>query len=308
MEPPGNFYAKEPSSGLKFTRSVICLGKGNLFSMLSIRNLSFSYQPANPKVPAALAGVDLEIHQGEFIAIVGHNGSGKSTLAKHLNVLLQPTGGEVRIGELDTRMREHVWPIRSRVGMVFQNPDNQIVATVVEDDVAFGPENLGLDPQEIQARVDDSLMHTGLTDLRASAPHTLSGGQKQRVAIAGVLAMRGDVIVLDEPTALLDPQSRCELVSSLHRLNREEGLTVVLITHYMEEAIAADRVVVMDQGKIVLQGTPRQVFAQTDRLRELGLDVPAATQLAAELLANGFDIPGDCLSVEEVVDALCRLV
>jgi len=275
--------------------------------MICIKNLSFSYQPGNTQVPAALAGVSLDILPGEFVVIVGHNGSGKSTLAKHLNVLLKPTGGEVRIGELDTRIPECLWPVRRRVGMVFQNPDNQIVATVVEDDVAFGPENLGLEQEEIQLRVDQSLAAMGLTDIKASAPHTLSGGQKQRVAIAGVLAMRCDVIVLDEPTALLDPQSRRELLSSLHRINREDGLTVILITHYMEEAIDADRVIVMDQGRIVLQGTPRQVFAQVDRLRELSLDVPMATQLAVELMNCGFDVPGDCLSEEEVVDALCRL-
>ncbi|MHB1651603.1 MAG: energy-coupling factor transporter ATPase [Desulfitobacteriaceae bacterium] len=276
--------------------------------LISIKDVHFSYQPQAGGIVPALSGVNLEIEPGEFVVIVGHNGSGKSTLAKHLNVLNKPTSGDVWIGEMNTKTVEHLWPIRSYVGMVFQNPDNQIVSTVVEDDVAFGPENLGIEPSKIQEYVNESLEIMHLTDIRDSAPHMLSGGQKQRVAIAGVLAMRCKIIVLDEPTALLDPDSRKEVLDSLHRINREEKLTVILITHYMEEAIGADRMIVMDGGKIVLQGTPRQVFAQVDKIRALSLDVPMATQIAAELYARGYDVPPDCLSEEEVVDAICRLL
>lgn len=276
--------------------------------MIKIKDLHFSYQPQAGGTVPALSGVDLEIKPGEFVVIVGHNGSGKSTLAKHLNVLNQPTSGEVWVNEMNTKVEANLWPIRRYVGMVFQNPDNQIVSTVVEDDVAFGPENLGIDPKKIQEYVDESLEIMHLTDIRDHAPHMLSGGQKQRVAIAGVLAMRCQIIVLDEPTAVLDPDSRREVLESLHRINREEKLTVVLITHYMEEAIGADRIVVMDAGKVVLQGTPREVFAQADKIRALSLDVPMATQVAAELYARGYDIPPDCLSEEEVVDAICRLL
>ena len=276
--------------------------------MLKIKDLHFSYQPEAGGAVPALADINLEINPGEFVVIVGHNGSGKSTLAKHLNVLHTPTSGEVWINGMNTKVEANLWPIRGFVGMVFQNPDNQIVSTVVEDDVAFGPENLGMPPDKIQQYVDESLEIMHLTDIRDSAPHMLSGGQKQRVAIAGVLAMRCQIIVLDEPTALLDPDSRREVLESLHRINREEKLTVVLITHYMEEAIGADRIVVMDGGKVVLQGTPREVFAQVDKIRALSLDVPIATQIAAELYARGYDIPPDCLTEEEVVDAICRLL
>lgn len=276
--------------------------------MITIKDLSFSYQPQSGGIVPALSGVNLEIKPGEFVVIVGHNGSGKSTLAKHLNVLNQPTTGDVLIRDMNTKETKNLWPIRMQVGMVFQNPDNQIVSTVVEDDVAFGPENLGVEPALIQQYVDESLEIMHLTDIKDSAPHMLSGGQKQRVAIAGVLAMRCKVIVLDEPTALLDPDSRKEVLESLHRINREEKLTVILITHYMEEAIGADRIIVMDGGQIVMQGTPREVFAQVDRIRALSLDVPIATQIAFELYALGYDIPPDCLSEEEVVDAICRLL
>lgn len=274
--------------------------------MIKLEDVDFSYQPQAGGIVPALSGVNLEIKPGAFVVIVGHNGSGKSTLAKHLNVLNKPTSGEVWVNELNTKAEANLWPIRSYVGMVFQNPDNQIVSTVVEDDVAFGPENLGVDPANIQKYVDESLEIMHLTDIRDSAPHMLSGGQKQRVAIAGVLAMRCQIIVLDEPTALLDPDSRREVLESLHRINREEKLTVVLITHYMEEAIGADRIVVMDGGKVVLQGTPREVFAQVDKIRALSLDVPMVTQIAADLYARGYDVPQDCLSEEEVVDAICR--
>lgn len=276
--------------------------------MIKIEDLHFSYQPQAGGIVPALSGVNLEIKPGEFVVIVGHNGSGKSTLAKHLNVLNKPTSGEVWINEMNTKVEANLWPIRGYVGMVFQNPDNQIVSTVVEDDVAFGPENLGIDPAVIQKYVDESLEIMHLTDIRDKAPHMLSGGQKQRVAIAGVLAMRCQIIVLDEPTALLDPDSRHDVLESLHRINQEEKLTVVLITHYMEEAIEADRIVVMDEGKVVLQGAPREVFAQVDKIRALSLDVPMATQIAAELYARGYDVPPDCLSEKEVVDAICRLL
>jgi energy-coupling factor transport system ATP-binding protein len=253
----------------------------------------------------ALDAVDLEVAAGEFVAIVGANGSGKSTLAKHLNALLLPTEGEVRVAGLDTREPAAVWEVRRMVGMVFQNPDNQIVATVVEEDVAFGPENLGVESAAIRARVKEALSMVGMTELHSRAPHLLSGGQKQRVAIAGVLAMRPRCLVLDEATSMLDPSGRDEVLNTIRRLNRDEGLTVVHITHFMEEAATADRVVVMDRGRVVLQGSPRTVFAQARRLERIGLDVPPITALAGILAAAGLPISADRLTVEEVVDALC---
>ncbi|HBN96850.1 MAG TPA: energy-coupling factor transporter ATPase [Firmicutes bacterium] len=254
---------------------------------------------------AALQDVNLEIFEGEFAAVLGHNGSGKSTLAKHVNALLSPTSGQVVVAGLDTSDQEKVWEIRQKVGMVFQNPDNQLVATTVEEDVAFGPENLGIPSAEIQRRVTESLKTVDMLSYRLHSPHQLSGGQKQRVAIAGVISMLPKCIVLDEPTAMLDPEGRNEVMSTIHRLNREEGITVLHITHHMDEVIGADRVIVMDEGRIVLQGTPREVFSQVDLMRSLHLDVPQVTDLAERLRNRGYSIPQGTLTVNEMVMLLC---
>jgi energy-coupling factor transport system ATP-binding protein len=253
----------------------------------------------------ALKTVDLKIRPGEFVAVIGHNGSGKSTLAKHLNAILLPDDGAVRINGMDTRKPEHLWEIRRQVGMVFQNPDNQLIATLVEDDVAFGPENLGIEPVQICHLVNEALASVGMNDFRKKAPHLLSGGQKQRVAIAGIIAMKPNVLVLDEPTAMLDPAGRKEVLRTVLKLNREDQLTVVLITHFMEEAILADRVVVMEEGRIVMEGTPRQIFAQVEKIKSLGLDVPPMMELRHRLALEGVDLPEDILTVEEMVVALC---
>jgi len=257
-------------------------------------------------VTDALKGVNLEIKQGEFLAIIGHNGSGKSTLAKHLNALLLPHGGSVIVDGLDTRKKENLWKIRQKVGMVFQNPDNQLIATTVEEDVAFGPENLGIEPAKIRQRVDEALASVGMSAFKTRAPHLLSGGQKQRVAIAGVIAMRPQILVLDEPTAMLDPVGRKEVMDTVTRLNREEGLTVVHITHFMEEAVFAHRVIVMEGGQIVMEGKPREIFAQVERLKDLRLDVPAMTELRHILAKDNLVLPEGILTVEEMVVALCQ--
>ncbi|WP_374713674.1 energy-coupling factor transporter ATPase [Symbiobacterium terraclitae] len=273
--------------------------------------VSFAYgrEDAAEDRPVALAldGVDAEVYRGEFLAVLGMNGSGKSTLARHLNALLLPRSGRVLVDGLDTRAEQNLWPIRDRVGMVFQNPDNQIVAAVVEEDVAFGPENQGLPPAEIRARVAEALESVGMTAHRERSPHLLSGGQKQRVAIAGALALRPACLVLDEPTAMLDPSGRAEVLGVVRRLNRELGMAVVWITHFMEEAAVADRVMVMAGGKVQLVGTPRAVFSQADRLRALRLDVPPAVQVAERLRADGIPLPGEILTLEELVEALCQL-
>ena len=255
----------------------------------------------------AIDGVDLEVEPGRFIAILGHNGSGKSTLAKHLNALLVPSEGTVWLDNMDTRDDSHIWDIRQEAGMVFQNPDNQIVASVVEEDVGFGPENLGVETPEIWKRVAKSLEGVGMTAYRKHSPNKLSGGQKQRVAIAGVVAMQSKCIILDEPTAMLDPNGRKEVLKVVHELNREEKVTVILITHYMEEVTDADYVYVMDHGKVVMKGTPREIFSQVDTLKEYRLDVPQVTILADELRKRGLDIPAGILRKEELVDAICRL-
>ncbi len=257
-----------------------------------------------PLAPAVLRGIDLTIEQGSFVALLGHNGSGKSTLAKHFNAILLPTGGRVLVEGMDTADEANTYAVRRLVGMVLQNPDNQLVSTIVEEDVAFGPENLGVPPAEIRQRVDEALAAVDMLAYRAHSPHKLSGGQKQRVAIAGVLAMHPDCIVLDEPTAMLDPQGRREVLDTVCRLNREQGMTVVLITHYMEEAAMADRVVVIDDGLVLTDGTPRQVFADGDRLRAVGLDVPQPTALCAALRARGIDLPADVLTPQECAQAL----
>mgnify|MGYP000628059219 CR=1 FL=1 len=273
--------------------------------IIETRGLVHRYHAGRENQVVALEGINLEIYPGEFVVIVGQNGSGKSTLAKHFNALLQPSEGEVRVKGLDTRDHERTWEIRQAAGMVFQNPDNQIVATLVEEDVAFGPENLGLSPEEIRERVQEALGSVGMTAYRDREPHCLSGGQKQRVAIAGVLAMYPDVVILDEPTAMLDPAGRVEVLATLRRLNREKGMTIVLITHFMEEAVKADRVLVMKDGRVELDGTPHEVFARSDELRRLGLDLPPMAQLAHELREAGLKLPTSILSIEDMVAALC---
>ena len=256
----------------------------------------------------ALEQVSLDIEKGSFVAILGHNGSGKSTLAKHLNALLLPTEGTVYISDKLSSDEKNLWKIRQSTGMVFQNPDNQIVATIVEEDVAFGPENLGIPPQEIRERVDDALKAVEMYDYREHAPSQLSGGQKQRVAIAGIIAMRPDCIVLDEPTAMLDPSGRREVMNTIHMLNREYGITIVLITHYMEEAAQANRVVVMDDGKVVLDNTPKEVFSHVETLKKIGLDVPQVTELAYRLQQAGCPVDVHMISEEECVASLTKLL
>lgn len=273
-------------------------------TMIEVNHLSHLYVDENGNDVRALDDVSLTIRRGEFVAIIGTNGSGKSTLAKHFNVLLQPTVGNVTVCGFDTLNDEHIWNIRQHVGMVFQNPDNQIVAAVVEEDVAFGPENLGVPSAEIRKRVDDALSAVNMTEYAEHGPHLLSGGQKQRIAIAGVLAMKPDCIVLDEPTAMLDPKGRLEVLETIHRLNKEEGITIVIITHFMEEAVTADRVVVMKNGVKLQEGTPREIFTQVDTLKDLGLDVPVAAEVASKLIQKGLDIPNDIITNDELGDAL----
>jgi energy-coupling factor transport system ATP-binding protein len=271
--------------------------------IVEISGLTHNYE--GDATVLALSGIDVSINAGEFVAVIGRNGSGKSTLAKHLNAILLPDEGRVLINGMDTRDEALLWLIRQSAGMVFQNPDNQIVATVVEEDVAFGPENLGVPTPDIHTRVDESLRQVDMLEYRGHAPHLLSGGQKQRVAIAGILAMRPDMIVLDEATAMLDPVGREEVMGTLIRLNREEGMTVIIITHHMDEAVRADRVLVLDEGRIVLQGTPTEVFAQYEILQRLGLDVPTAARLARELRDAGVVLPAGILTVDQLVGALC---
>ena len=255
----------------------------------------------------AIDEVSLDIEPGQFIAILGHNGSGKSTLAKHMNALLVPSDGTMWVDGMDTKEDEHLWDVRQSAGMVFQNPDNQIIGTVVEEDVGFGPENLGVPTEEIWQRVEDSLKAVGMIEYRHHSPNKLSGGQKQRVAIAGVMAMRPKCIVLDEPTAMLDPNGRKEVLRSVMELRKREHITVILITHYMEEVVDADHVFVMDHGHVVMQGTPREIFSQVDTLKHYRLDVPQVTILADELRKRGLDIPAGVLKKEELVEILCRL-
>lgn len=255
----------------------------------------------------AIDEVSLDIEPGQFIAILGHNGSGKSTLAKHMNALLVPSDGTMWVDGMDTKEDEHLWDVRQSAGMVFQNPDNQIIGTVVEEDVGFGPENLGVPTEEIWQRVEDSLKAVGMIEYRHHSPNKLSGGQKQRVAIAGVMAMRPKCIVLDEPTAMLDPNGRKEVLRSVMELRKREHITVILITHYMEEVVDADHVFVMDHGHVVMQGTPREIFSQVDTLKHYRLDVPQVTILANELRKRGLDIPAGVLKKEELVEILCRL-
>ncbi|MBQ3109092.1 MAG: energy-coupling factor transporter ATPase [Clostridia bacterium] len=274
--------------------------------MIEIKNISYRYSAEAEE--QALTGVSLTVRKGEFLAIVGHNGSGKSTLAKHLNALLLPTEGAVLVDGMDTKEEELTLPIRQKVGMVFQNPDNQIVTTIVEEDVGFGPENLGVDPVEIRERVDKALATVGMTEYATSAPHMLSGGQKQRIAIAGMLAMRPEVLVLDEATAMLDPKGRKEVLATVSRLNSERGMTVVMITQYMEEAVLADRVAVMAGGRLAMLGSPKEIFARAEELRACGLDAPPMVELRDALMQDGIDAVKDAITVEEMADALCPLL
>jgi energy-coupling factor transporter ATPase len=250
----------------------------------------------------------VDIKKGDFVAVLGHNGSGKSTLAKHVNGLLLPTEGTVWVGDMDTRDEEHIWDVRKTAGMVFQNPDNQIIGNIVEEDVGFGPENIGVPTEEIWKRVEASLKAVGMTAYRLQSPNKLSGGQKQRVAIAGVMAMKPECIILDEPTAMLDPNGRKEVIRTIHELNRTEGITVLLITHYMEEAIEADRIIVMDDGRIVMDGQPREIFSRVKELKSHGLDVPQVTELAWELKEAGIPLADGILSREELVEQLVPLL
>lgn len=275
--------------------------------MISIKNLSFKYDYEDENAKQILKDIDLEIKEGEFLALLGHNGSGKSTLAKLINGLLIPGEGDVLVDGMNTKNEEEIWNIRRNAGMVFQNPDNQLVATIVEDEVAFGPENLGIEPAEIRKRVDKALEDVGMRDYKKNAPHLLSGGQKQRVAIAGILAMSPKYIILDEPTAMLDPSGRREVIDTLVKLNKEENKTIILITHYMEEAAISDRVVVMEDGNIVLSGKPREVFSQVEEIKKLGLDVPQVTELAHELKKDGIEISTEVLNIEEMVKEICHL-
>ena len=276
--------------------------------IISAQDVRFSYVTAKGVAPIVLGGVSLDIEEGSFVAVLGHNGSGKSTLAKHMNAILLPTGGKVYVSGMDTSEDQLLLDIRRTVGMVFQNPDNQIVANVVEEDVAFAPENLGVPSDEIRRRVDDALKAVGMYEYREHAPHLLSGGQKQRIAIAGVIAMQPRCIVLDEPTAMLDPIGRADVLRTIKTLNRERGVTVVLITHHMDEAAQADRLVVMAKGKVIADGTPKEVFQDVEGLKAVGLTVPDTTELLWQLRQDGLDLPLDALSDEECAQALYQLL
>ena len=275
-------------------------------NIVKVNNVSFEYI-TDETTHKAIDNLTLEVKEGEFVAIIGHNGSGKSTLSKNLNAILVPSEGNILIDNLDTRDDDNLWDIRQTAGMVFQNPDNQIVATIVEEDVAFGPENLGIEPKEIRKRVEESLKSVGMYELRDRQPHLLSGGQKQRVAIAGIIAMRPKCIIFDEATAMLDPSGRKEVMKTIKKLNKEENITTLHITHFMEEAVQADRVIVMEKGRKVLEGTPREVFSNIKMLREIGLDVPYMTELANLLSEEGLKISNDILTVDEMVMELCQL-
>jgi energy-coupling factor transport system ATP-binding protein len=275
-------------------------------NIIKVNDVSFEYITEESTLKA-INNLSLEVKKGEFVAIIGHNGSGKSTLSKNLNAILLPTEGNILIDGLDTREEDKLWDIRQTAGMVFQNPDNQIVATIVEEDVAFGPENLGIEPKEIRKRVEESLKSVGMYELRDRQPHLLSGGQKQRVAIAGIIAMKPKCIIFDEATAMLDPSGRKEVMKTIKRLNKEENITTLHITHFMEEAVEADRVIVMEKGRTLLEGTPREVFSNIKMLREIGLDVPYMTELSSLLKEDGLDINSDILTVDEMVMKLCQL-
>ncbi|MEW9095649.1 MAG: energy-coupling factor transporter ATPase [Clostridiaceae bacterium] len=276
--------------------------------MIECRNVVYKYEDTvNDTFRLAVDNVSIEVEKGEFVVILGRNGSGKSTIAKHMNALLLPSEGKIFVDGIDTSISENVWEVRKRAGMVFQNPDNQIVATIVEEDVAFGPENIGIESKEIRKRVDDSLKRVNMYDYRKHAPHLLSGGQKQRVAIAGVLSMMPECIIFDEPTAMLDPSGRKEVVKTIKDLNKNYGITILLITHYMEEAVEADRIIVMDSGKVISQGSPKEIFSDVKTMKRIGLDVPQVTELAYELKKEGIKLDSDILTIDEMVNALCQL-
>jgi len=276
--------------------------------MIECKNVTYKYENSDKdEIKLALNDVNLQVKKGEFLVILGRNGSGKSTIAKHMNALLIPSSGTVYVSGLDTSDARNIWIIRNKAGMVFQNPDNQIVATIVEEDIAFGPENLGTDPSEIRKRVDESLRKVNMYDYKRHAPHLLSGGQKQRVAIAGVLAMMPECIVFDESTAMLDPSGRKEVINTIKEINSKYNITVVLITHYMEEAVEADRIIVMDSGKIITEGVPRDVFSNVEKMKNIGLDVPQMTELSYELRKSGINISANILTIDEMVNELCRL-
>lgn len=279
-------------------------------AMIKCMDVSFKYISNEEGIDTekyVLKNVNLEVKKGEFLVVLGHNGSGKSTIAKHMNALLLPSEGTVIVDGLDTSAKENLWDIRAKAGMVFQNPDNQLVATIVEEDVAFGPENLGIEPVEIRRRVDESLEKVGMSEYKKHAPHLLSGGQKQRVAIAGILAIKPECIIFDEPTAMLDPSGRRDVLKTIKEVNEVYGITVVLITHYMDEAAQADRIVVIDGGKVKMEGTPREIFSQVDKMKKIGLDVPQVTELAYELEKEGISISKEILNVDEMVNAICQL-
>ena len=281
-------------------------------NIIEAKNLVFEYYnyDDNGKIKdtiQALNHINVEVKEGEFLVILGHNGSGKSTFAKHLNSILMPKEGTLIVNGIDATNKENTWDIRKQVGMVFQNPDNQIVATIIEEDVAFGPENLGVEPDDIRRRVDEALETVGMSDYKRNSPNQLSGGQKQRIAIAGVIAMQPKCIVFDESTAMLDPIGRRQVMSTMQKLNKEYGITIIHITHYMQEAILADRIVVMDQGQVILEGTPKEVFKEVKQIKEIGLDVPDTTYLVYLLNEQGFNLPVDLLTVEEVTEAICQL-
>lgn len=279
-------------------------------TQIQAENIWFHYTNENEEVvsPDILRNVSLQVQKGEFVAILGHNGSGKSTFAKHMNAILTPTKGKIVVNGIDTKDEERLFEIRSKVGMVFQNPDNQIVATIVEEDVAFGPENLGIPPEEIRIRVDDALKTVRMYSYKEHSPSQLSGGQKQRVAIAGIIAMRPDCIVLDEPTAMLDPQGRLEVMQTIKKLNQKYGITIILITHYMEEAAQANRVVVIDNGKVLIDNTPKEVFSHVKQLKSVGLDVPQVTELISLLEEEGIELDSHIIDESECVDVIERLL
>jgi len=279
-------------------------------AMIKCTNVSFKYVRNDNGIieeKYAIKDVNLQVKKGEFLVVLGHNGSGKSTIAKHMNALLIPTDGTVIVDGLDTKDPQNVWNIRSKAGMVFQNPDNQLVATIVEEDVAFGPENLGIESKEIRRRVDESLERVGMSEYKRHAPHLLSGGQKQRIAIAGILAIQPECIIFDEPTAMLDPSGRKQVLETIKEINKKYGITIILITHYMDEAAQADRIIVMDDGNIKMEGTPREIFPQVERMKEIGLDVPQVTELAYELRKEGINISEKILNVDEMVNEICQL-
>ena len=279
-------------------------------SMIECTDVSFKYIKDSEGIKEekyAVKNINLKVKKGEFLVVLGHNGSGKSTIAKHMNALVLPTSGTVIVDGLNTNDPKSIWDIRSKAGMVFQNPDNQLVATIVEEDVAFGPENLGIEPLEIRRRVNESLEKVGMSEYSRHAPHLLSGGQKQRVAIAGILAIQPQCIIFDEPTAMLDPSGRKDVLNNIKYLNKNHGMTIVLITHYMDEAAQADRIIVMDGGSIKMEGTPREIFPKVEQMKQMGLDVPQVTELAYELKKAGIPINEKILNVDEMVDELCRL-